>query len=85
MRVQEGCIDSHDTATWLPEADPVLGTGSCQEVVDLLVDVDSAGEILLSSNLSLDEMVAVDGSGNSGLRQTSRHELEDSHLRGISS
>lgn len=31
-----------------------------QEVVDLLVEVDGTGEILLASSLSLNKMVAVD-------------------------
>jgi hypothetical protein len=72
----------NDTRTGLPETNVVLGAGCRQEVVDFLVDVLSAGQILLSANLSLDKMVTVDGGGSRNRRHAGRHELEDSHLGG---
>jgi hypothetical protein len=71
-----------DTGSRLPETNTVLGTGSGKEVVDLLVDVDSSGKILDTSNLGLDQVITVDGSGDGGLGKTSGHELEDGHLSG---
>lgn len=58
-----------------------LGSRSSQEVVDLLVNVDSAREILGTANLGLNKMVAVDGGGDSGSGHARRHELEQGHLR----
>lgn len=71
-----------DSTSGLPESDAVLGSAGREEVVDLLVDVDGAREILDSTGLSLDEMVAVDGGGDGDGRETGRHELEESHLGG---
>lgn len=73
---------SHDTGSWLPEADSVFGAGGSKEVVDLLVDVDSPGEILDTTDLGLNQVVTVDGRGDSGLGETGGHELENSHLGG---
>ena len=56
-----------------------LGGGSRQKVVNLPVDVDSTGQILDTANLSLDKVVAVDGSGDSSGVHTRRHELEDNY------
>jgi hypothetical protein len=72
----------NDTRARLPETNVVLGARCRQEVVDFLVDVLSAGQILLSTDLSLDKMVTVDGGGSSNGGHASRHELEDSHLGG---
>jgi hypothetical protein len=55
----------NDTGTGLPETDVVLGAGSGQEVVDLLVDVLGTGKILLTTNLGLNQVVTVDGGGSS--------------------
>jgi hypothetical protein len=57
-----------------------LGGGGSQEVVNLLVDVVGSGKILDTSDLGLDQVVAVDGSGDGSLGETGRHELEDGHL-----
>jgi hypothetical protein len=75
-----GEFHSHDTGSWLPEADSVFGTGSGKEVVDLLVDVNSSSQILHTADLGLDQVITVDGSGDSGLGKTGRHELQDGHL-----
>lgn len=71
-----------DTRAGLPETNVVLGAGGGKEVVDLLVDVDSALEILLTTNLGLNQVVAVDGGGVGNGGHASRHELEDGHLGG---
>lgn len=71
-----------DTGARAPETNVVLGAGSGQEVVDLLVDVNGAGKILLTTNLGLNEMVAVDSGGVGNRLHASGHELEDSHLGG---
>ena len=65
-----------------PETKTVLGTGGRKEVVDLLVDVLSASQILGTTDLSLNQVITVDGgrSGDSG--KTGAHELEDGHLGG---
>lgn len=72
----------NNTRAGLPETDIVLGTSSRKEVVDLLVDVNSAGKILGTTNLGLDQVIAVDSSGVGNLIHASRHELKDSHLSG---
>lgn len=59
-----------------------LGGSGGEEVVDLLVDVVGSGEILDSSDLGLNQVVAVNGRRDSSLGETSRHELEDGHLGG---
>ena len=56
-----------DAAARLPEPYPVLGTGGGQEVVNLLVDILGPGQILVSFNLSLDQVVAVDRGGDRDL------------------
>jgi hypothetical protein len=65
-----------------PEADAVLGRHRAEEVVDLLVGVDRHAEVDVGTDLGLDEVVAVHGRWNRGLRQTSGHELQQRHLRG---
>lgn len=70
----------NDTGSWLPEANVVLGASGGKEVVDLLVDADGTGQILVAANLGLNQMVAVNG-GRVGNRGHARgHELEDGHL-----
>ena len=51
-----------DTGARLPETETVGGSGS----KEVLVDVDGALEILGTADLSLNQVVAVDGGGNSG-------------------
>ena len=71
-----------DARSGLPEANAVLGGRGREEVVDLLVDVLCAGEVLDALDLGLNQVVAVDGRRNSRLRHAGRHELEKSHLGG---
>lgn len=71
-----------DTRAGLPETNVVLCARGRQEVVDLLVDVVGAGQILLTTDLSLDKMVTVDGGGSSNGGQACGHELENGHLSG---
>ena len=58
----------NDTRAGLPETNVVLCARGGQEVVDLLVDLVGALQILLTTNLGLDKMVAVNGGrrGNGG-------------------
>jgi hypothetical protein len=70
----------NDTGTGLPETDVVLGGRGGKEVVDLLVDLVSAGKILLTSNLGLNQVVTVDGGGSLDAVHASGHELQNSHL-----
>jgi hypothetical protein len=70
----------NDTGTGLPETDVVLGGSGGKEVVDLLVDVVGTGQILLTTNLGLNQVVTVDGGGGLDGGHASGHELEDSHL-----
>lgn len=70
----------NDTGSWLPETNVVLGASGGKEIVDLLVDADGTGQILVAANLGLNKMVAVN-SGRVGNRGHARgHELEDGHL-----
>ncbi len=46
-----------------------------EEVVDLLVDVDGASQVLLAADLSLNEMVAMDGRRDGRCWHASGHEL----------
>lgn len=52
-----------DTGTRVPETDAVLGTGRLQKIIDFLVDVLGAFQILLATHLGLDQVVAVDRRG----------------------
>ena len=85
-RTRESVVLQHnlvdDTRAGLPETNVVLCARGGQEVVDLLVDVVGAGQILLTTNLGLDEMVAVDGGGSGNRGHAGGHELEDGHLGG---
>ena len=72
----------NDARAGFPETNVVLCARGGQEVVDLLVDLVGAGQILLTADLGLDEMVTVDGGGSGDGRKTGRHELEDGHLGG---
>ncbi len=72
----------NDTGSWLPETDVELSTGSGKEIENLLVDVDGSCEILGTSNLGLDKMIAMNSGWVSHGWHASRHELEDSHLSG---
>jgi hypothetical protein len=58
-----------------------LGRGSGEEVIDLLVEIDSAGKVLFTANLRLDKVVTVDGGRNSRGVHARGHELEEGHLR----
>ena len=59
-----------------------LRSRGSQKVINLLVDVDSACQILDAANLGLDEMVTVDGGGDGGGVHARGHELQKGHLRG---
>ena len=71
-----------DTRAGLPETDVVLGAGRGKEVVNLLVDSDCPLKILGTADLRLDQVIAVYSRGVGDGRHTSRHELQDRHLRG---
>jgi hypothetical protein len=64
----------------LPESNPVLSRARREEIVDLSVHVISARQVLDSAHLGLNQMVAVDRSGDGNSGKTSRHELQQSHL-----
>lgn len=71
-----------NSGTGAPETNVVLGSGGGKEIVDLLVDVNGTGQILGAADLSLNQMVTVDGGGGGNRGHTSRHELENGHLGG---
>ena len=56
-----------DAAAGFPETDSILSAGGGQEVVDLAIDILGAGQVLVSLDLGLDQVVAVDGGGDSDL------------------
>lgn len=72
----------NDTRAGLPETDVVLGARGAKEVIDLLVDVVGASQILLATNLGLNQVVAVDGGGSGDAGHAGAHELEEGHLGG---
>lgn len=72
----------NDTGTGLPETDVVLGARGAQEVVDLPVDVVGAGQVLLATDLGLNQVVTVDGGRSGDAGHAGAHELEDGHLGG---
>ena len=72
----------NDTGTGLPETNVVLASSRGKEVIDLLVDLVGAGKILVTTNLSLDQVIAVDSGGGSDRGHASGHELQNSHLSG---
>lgn len=78
--LEDNLVD--DTRAGLPETNVVLSARCSQEVVDLLVDVNGASQILLVTDLGLNQVVAVDGGGGRDGGHASRHELEDGHLGG---
>ena len=58
-----------DAAARFPESDSVLGAGGGQEVVHLAVHVLGAGQVLVALNLGLDQVITVDGGGDSHLKK----------------
>ena len=72
----------NDTRSGLPESNTVLGSASSKEIVNLLVDILSTSQILDTSSLRLNQVIAVNGSGDGNGGETSRHELKESHLSG---
>ena len=61
-------------------AEDYLCGRSTQEVVNLPVNVNGALEIGDTTNLSLDQVVAVNGGWDGSPIHSGRHELQDSHL-----
>ena len=57
-----------------------LGCCGGKEVVNLPVQILRAGQILHTANLRLNQVVTVDGGGDSGGVHASGHELKDGHL-----
>ena len=72
----------NNTTARFPESDTVLGAGSREEVVHLLVNVDGTSEILLATDLRLNQVIAVNRRWDGYLRETRRDELEHRHLGG---
>ena len=70
----------NDARPWSPESETVFGSGRCQKVVNLPVDIFCTLEILDTSNLGLDKVVAVNGGRNRSGVHARRHELENGHL-----
>ena len=58
-----------DADVWFPESDFVLGADGGREVVHLAVDVLGTGQVLVALDLGLDQVVAVDGGGDSDLKK----------------
>lgn len=55
---QDDLVDDPRPRT--PETNSIFGGSGSQEIVNLLVDLDRSLKVCLSSDLSLDKMVAVD-------------------------
>ncbi len=69
-----------DPGAGLPEADAVLRARGAEEVVDLRVGVERAGEVGGAVRARLDEVVAVHGRGELGPVEARAHELEHHDL-----
>lgn len=67
---------------WFPETNSVLSTSGAEEAVDLFVDVLGSGQILYSTNLRLDQVIAVDCGWYSHPGKTRGDELQHGHLSG---
>lgn len=67
---------------WFPETNSVLSTSGAEEVIDLSVDVLGPGQILVSANLRLDQVIAVDCGWDSHPGKTGGDELQHGHLSG---
>jgi len=74
------CRSESGTVTCQHVPNSYLRGGSAQKVVNLPVDVDGALKIGDTTNLSLNQVITVDGGGNGSPIHSSRHELQDSHL-----
>ena len=70
-----------DTAARAPEAHAVLGAGARKKVVHLLVLAAGHGEILATTGLGGDQVVAMDRGRHGRARKARRDELQHSHLR----
>lgn len=78
------CCPEKLTGTRLPESNSKLLSASLQKVIDLLLRLDRRCNVLVSSLVGLDEMVAVDRGRNGGGWHAGEHKLEQGHLgRGI--
>ncbi|KNC29424.1 hypothetical protein FF38_06589 [Lucilia cuprina] len=71
-----------NTTAWLPETQAVFSTSTGQEFIDFAVQVLGASQILRTTNLSFDQVIAVNGGGDSYLLQAGGNELQKSHLSG---
>merc|ERR1719500_828394 len=69
-----------DAAAWFPETDAILGSRCGKEVVNLFVDIFCSCQIRIALNLSLDQMVAVDGAGHGNFGKAGADELKHRHL-----
>lgn len=52
-----------DAGARIPETNAVFSARGLQEVIDFLIDVLGALQILRTADLSLDQVIAVDGGG----------------------
>jgi len=59
-----------DAGSGIPETNAVFGTRGLQEIINLLVDILGAFQILITADLSFDQVIAVDRGGYRDLWQT---------------
>lgn len=69
-----------NTRARFPETKTIFGCSGGEEVINFFIDVDGAFKILDTTDLGLNQMVAVYGGGDCSGVHTSRHELEQGHL-----
>ena len=70
-----------DARTGLPEADAVFVGNGLEEIVNLIVLVDSLLQIRIGLHLGLNQVIAVHRRGYSGRFLSGLHELQQRHLR----
>lgn len=72
----------NDTRARSPETNVILGTGRGKEVINFLVDIVRIGKIFDTSDLCLDQMIAMNSCRVGDGWHTCRHELKNGHLSG---
>ena len=69
-----------DTRAWFPETDVVLGACGGQKVINFLVDALCPVQILLTTDLSFNQVITVNSRGCGNGWHASGHELKNGHL-----
>ena len=72
----------NNPGTWFPESDTVFVGNRCQKIINFFVFVHRLVQICNGTGLGLDQVIAVNRTGNGHRRPSGLHELEEGHLSG---